>query len=360
MNADPSPAGDRRYGPGEPRKCPTCGRMRLSRAPVCLFCGEPLPRPKKEQAATTEPDPRAVHEAELARKWIAPFYTEFWHFDPGFIPPAKAALEEVTPEVLEELLDIKNWRHQRTAGWFCGLKRWHGFTDTLGSALVAGGFRGLAGEGYCFALARFETDESAQYLATYLRESLIRPEGYHDQWLALPALMWIDHRRDRLDAQEFLAPGGAWETFVRGAGRSDPARECEQCRVGFWRIMERTQEAFDDIRSGVHGVTGPSTTVLPCPNCRRLRGVPTDRGEPVLTCPVCRDRRDRSPGQDDVVIIGEDPSRIRDQERAKALRIQEEFERERAQSRARAARDPQASDLWDEWLDGPRPGGFPR
>ena len=360
MNADPSPAGDRRYGAGEPRECPACGRMRLSRTPVCLFCGKPLPRRETVQTATTDPDPRSVQGRELAVKWIVPFYTHVWGFNPESIPLAKAALEEVTPEIVGRLLDIKNWRHQRTAGWFCGLKRWHHFTGTLGSALVAGGFRGLAGEGYCFALARFETDESAEYLSNYLREALIRPDRYHDQCWALPALMWIDHRRDRLGSREFLAPGGAWETFVRNMGASDPAQECERCRVRFWRIMERTQEAFGDIRSGVHGVTGPSTTVLPCPNCRRLLGVPTDRGEPVLTCPACRDRRDRSPGQDDVVIIGEDPSRIRDQEWAKALRNQEEFERERARSHARAARDSQASDLWDEWLDGPRPGGFPR
>jgi hypothetical protein len=104
----------------------------------------------------------------------------------------------------------------------------------------------------------------------------------------------------------------------------------------------------------------PITTILPCPNCRRRLRVPTDRGELILTCPACRARWDWSPGRDDVLFIDDDPSRIRDPELARALRIYEAFEREWAESRARASTNLQASDLWDEWLDGPRPGGFPR
>ena len=104
----------------------------------------------------------------------------------------------------------------------------------------------------------------------------------------------------------------------------------------------------------------PITRILPCPNCRRRLRVPTDRGELILTCPACRARWDWSPGRDDVLFIDEDTSRIRDPELARALRIYEAFEREWAESRDPAATNSQASDLWDEWLDGPRPGGFPR
>ena len=99
------------------------------------------------------------------------------------------------------------------------------------------------------------------------------------------------------------------------------------------------------------------TTILPCPDCRQRLRVPTDRGELILTCLVCRARWDWSPRQGDVLFIDDDPSRSHDPELARALRIYEQFEREWARSRAA---NSQASDLWDDWLDGPRPGGFPR
>ncbi|MGH2031951.1 hypothetical protein, partial [Acinetobacter baumannii] len=83
-----------------------------------------------------------------------------------------------------------------------------------------------------------------------------------------------------------------------------------------------------------------------------------NRGELILTCPVCRVRWDWSPQQDDVLFIDDDLSQIRDPELARALRIYEAFEREWDQARTTA--NSQASDLWDEWLDGPRPSGSPR
>ncbi len=250
MSPGSSLAGQAGLGPGEPHDCSACGRKKLAKVSVCLFCGKKLPRLEHGQAPVGNPDPQSVHRKEVTDKWVVPFYMHLqgWDGDPDFIARAKAALDEVTTGVVEQLLEIRNWRHQITAGWFCGLKRWHRFTDVLGSALISSRFRGFAGEGYCFALARFETDESAEYLATYLRTALIRPDAYYDQLCALPALMWIDHRRGRLDSEEFLAPGGDWEAFVKTKDMADPALELDRCRDSFWRNMEQTEQAFGDTR----------------------------------------------------------------------------------------------------------------
>ena len=48
----------------------------------------------------------------------------------------------------------------------------------------------------------------------------------------------------------------------------------------------------------------PGTAILPCPNCRRPLRVPTDRGELVLTCPVCSKRWDWSPPAEETPPMG--------------------------------------------------------
>jgi hypothetical protein len=101
------------------------------------------------------------------------------------------------------------------------------------------------------------------------------------------------------------------------------------------------------------GTMNSSTTILPCPNCRRRLRVPTDRGDLWLTCPACRSRWDWSPRRDEVRYIGEAATGGGDPGLARALEIFEEFERQRAEA---SAESRQAGDLWDEWLDGPRRG----
>lgn len=100
---------------------------------------------------------------------------------------------------------------------------------------------------------------------------------------------------------------------------------------------------------------GLDTTILPCPRCLRRLRVPIDRGELVLTCPECRHRWEWSP-EGAVPVLEDVTRRIRDPRLVEALRAFEEFERREAEARAEARRRDER-DLWDEWLDGPRPGG---
>src|SRR5688572_3879581 len=102
----------------------------------------------------------------------------------------------------------------------------------------------------------------------------------------------------------------------------------------------------------------PDTTILPCPNCRRNLRVPTDRGELILTCPICRTRWDWSPPHpdvlvidDEVLVIADEPSRPGDPGPDPSPQGDDDDEWERGPT---PDGNPTAGDLWDEWLDGPR------
>src|SRR4051794_11249034 len=103
---------------------------------------------------------------------------------------------------------------------------------------------------------------------------------------------------------------------------------------------------------------GPHITILPCPNCRRHLRVPADRGELVLTCPLCRTRWDWTPPQadvlfidDEVLLITDETSQPGDPGRDPTRQGDDDDERERGPT---PGEDPAAGDLWDEGLDGPR------
>ena len=74
-------------------------------------------------------------------------------------------------------------------------------------------------------------------------------------------------------------------------GDEPPIGDQGQSRSGDWS----SGGLWDDWLDGPRPRERPGTVILPCPNCRRLLRVPTDRGELVLTCPICRTCWDWSP-----------------------------------------------------------------
>lgn len=80
-----------------------------------------------------------------------------------------------------------------------------------------------AGQGYCVALARFETTADAGILCTYLDRYFPQVDLYYDQHWAMGALLYLDQRLNSDHASRFLTPGGLWQ---RSAMRArDPADE---------------------------------------------------------------------------------------------------------------------------------------
>jgi hypothetical protein len=197
---------------------------------------------------------------DFAAKWVVPFYLEVLHANYVrqkssdnllFNQRVVAALAELDEPVVEQLLYLRDWpdeddnmpgwRELLTGSWFCGLKGWQKFTDVIGQYLVESGTC-YAGQGYCFALACFATEDSAAYLVKYLDTYLPQLELDYDQQWALPALMWIDEQRGTHHSHPFLEPGGLWEQYI--AGRPSPYWEAEECKRNFWEAMKYCQAHF--------------------------------------------------------------------------------------------------------------------
>ena len=172
-------------------------------------------------------------------KWVQPFYLK--GLMGSDVAALRGALNEVEPAIVEQLLAAENWREQIVGSYFAGLRGWNQFEETIGQMLLASQLC-YAGEGHCFALARFADDASRGHLIAYLDHYLRQPDLFYDQHGALPALLWIDERHGTQYAAPYLAPGGLWETFT--ADKNDAWR-FEGCRERFWRIIHYCQESFD-------------------------------------------------------------------------------------------------------------------
>ncbi|MFF2008317.1 DUF6000 family protein [Streptomyces sp. NPDC058195] len=138
-----------------------------------------------------------------------------------FLQALSTAAREITDDELEILLESE-WRSRLTAAWLIGFDLREHFRDVLGDLLLASQLC-FAGQGYCFALARFGTDEDAQHLAVYLDRYLRRPDCPYDQRWAISALLRIDSRTGSEHAARFLHPGGLWDQWNEAQGRRRPS-----------------------------------------------------------------------------------------------------------------------------------------
>ncbi|MFB7122882.1 DUF6000 family protein [Kitasatospora sp. NPDC056273] len=105
------------------------------------------------------------------------------------------------------------WRARLTAAWLVGVARRVEWRDRIGRLLLASELT-YAGQGYCFALARFGSQDDAEILVSYLDHYLPRLECRYDQGSALGALMRLDSQLGTRHAERFLAPDGLWERWV--------------------------------------------------------------------------------------------------------------------------------------------------
>lgn len=190
----------------------------------------------------------------LVGTFVIPFYLRILHGNyvgellvpenpkrAAFIRKAKEALAVITTGEAEQLFQDRNWRCRIVAAWFCGLKHWRHFSDTIGSLLIPSR-QCYAGQGYCFALASFADSQSASHLCRYLDEYLTQPDKQYDQHWAMPALIWIDKHTGTTHSDRFLQPNGLWERMCR-ARESEPHALQQFCRR-FDQMMNVTFETF--------------------------------------------------------------------------------------------------------------------
>jgi len=137
----------------------------------------------------------------------------------GFESAMGRDARQVTDRELSTLLDSE-WRSRLTAAWLIGLDRRAQFRDRIGEMLLDSKLV-YAGQGYCLALARFETAADADILCAYLDKYLPQLDRHYDQHWAIGALLHLDERLGSTRADRYLTPGGLWEKSA--TSRHDPA-----------------------------------------------------------------------------------------------------------------------------------------
>jgi hypothetical protein len=126
---------------------------------------------------------------------------------------------QITDGELRQLLAYP-WRAQLTGGWLAGVARRDDHRERIGELLLASQ-TSFAGQGFCFALARFGTRQDAHLLVDYLDRYLPRLDLFYDQHWAMGALLHLDSRLDTDHANRFLHDSGAWQRWSEATALRD-------------------------------------------------------------------------------------------------------------------------------------------
>lgn len=131
-----------------------------------------------------------------------------------FVASLREAAATATDDELTRLLgNGAGWRERITAAWLIGVDRRHAFRDRLAELLLESRLT-YAGQGYCFALARFATPADAQHLAAYLDKYLRALDLQYDQEWAFGALRHVDQVAGTNHAAWFAQDDGWWERWA--------------------------------------------------------------------------------------------------------------------------------------------------
>ena len=146
---------------------------------------------------------------EFIEKWVIPFYMTSLS-SKSFLQNLRPIAQELSKEVVELLLGDFNWRSRIVGAWFSAIKPYIEFEQTIGNLLLRSDVC-YAGNGYCLALASFNTPTSIEFLCKYLAYYLNRPELWFDQDVAMGAIAYLDHINRTQNLQQFIP---AWKQFV--------------------------------------------------------------------------------------------------------------------------------------------------
>lgn len=144
---------------------------------------------------------------EFDAKWVMDFYrVSLARLDEQTFGAYAQAAQEITPDIVSQLLGDFNWRLRIVGAYFAAIKGYEEFTDIMGVHLLQSEVC-YAGYGYALAFAVFGSERAQDYLKAYLEYYLKRPELWYDQADALAAL----HLMDSAEAATYLA---SWQSFI--------------------------------------------------------------------------------------------------------------------------------------------------
>ncbi len=140
-----------------------------------------------EVPSTHEPLDQAT-----ADRFVIPFYRrnlvrDFDKFRDAYL----AVHREIDDALIGRMLANCNWRPRITAAYFAAITCRTSFCTQIGRLLLRSDVC-FAGGGYALALARFNSQESVNFLMKYLDHYLRRPDLYYDQGSVMGALVYTD------------------------------------------------------------------------------------------------------------------------------------------------------------------------
>lgn len=151
--------------------------------------------------------------------------------------------QQITDDELELLLGA-DWRPRITAAWLIGADRRDRFRARIRELLLESDLV-FAGQGYCFALARFGTFADAEILVSYLDRYLPRLDLRYDQLWALAALHHIDADLTTAYTSRYTGPGGLWERWAEANSADLPFQ-----RMWFDQLCAHVQRAVHAAAGG--------------------------------------------------------------------------------------------------------------
>jgi hypothetical protein len=129
---------------------------------------------------------------EQCDRWVVPFYrVSFRSPEKELLDSLKNLYPEISLEMTRLLLTDYNWRPRLTGAFFAALKRFTTFEDQIGRLLLRSDLC-YAGKFYCVALAEFNSPHGLEFLMTYLKHYLTRPELVYNQNDAIGAVAFLD------------------------------------------------------------------------------------------------------------------------------------------------------------------------
>ena len=153
-------------------------------------------------------------------KFVEPFYMNLRALSKKkskLTAATSSIAQEITPEVIAQLLGEEDWRTRTVGAYFCAIANMAQFEEQLGKLLLKSEVT-FAGAGYCRALAVLNTDAGIHYLHEYLNHYLAQKDAHFDQRWAMAALIFLDDRNGTDEVEQHIE---AWEAFVEHGSHWD-------------------------------------------------------------------------------------------------------------------------------------------
>jgi hypothetical protein len=150
---------------------------------------------------------QAESSDEFIDKWVMEFYmVSLANLDDQTFAAFVQASQEVTPDVVKQLLGDFDWRPRIVGAYFAAIKGYEEFTDIIGVHLLQSEVC-YAGAGYALAFAMFQSERAQDYLKAYLEYYLKQADLWYDQADVLAAL----HVLNPAEAATYLV---SWQAYT--------------------------------------------------------------------------------------------------------------------------------------------------